>query len=68
MRDAGKVQELEARVAKLEKVLFHTRVIICEGAITGFNPIVGDWAERLFYNNARIADVLDKIEEELNNA
>jgi hypothetical protein len=32
----------------LYEALIHIREIIKDGALEGFNPMAGDWAERLF--------------------
>ena len=53
------LKEAADELRDLKKVLSHTREIICEGATEGFNPMKGDWAERLFLNNANISRVLD---------
>jgi len=33
--------------------LVEIRQIICDGAREGFNPLVGDWAERLYLSQSR---------------
>lgn len=35
-----------------------TRALVSEAAMTGFNYADGDWAERLFANQARLSDAL----------
>lgn len=55
-RDVGKaladrdklLSAAEARVKELEAGLRLVRGLIVEGAATGFNPLDGDWAERLY--------------------
>ena len=54
------IQSLKEENSKLREVLWRTRFIICEGVTEGFNPLVGDWADKLFLNNGNIAEVLDK--------
>jgi len=42
------VAELEAENERLRDGLKLVREIIKDGAMTGFNPLDGDWATRLF--------------------
>lgn len=44
------VNSYDAMLAALKQV----RALVCEGATTGFNPLDGDWAERLYANNANL--------------
>lgn len=54
---------LAAAAPDLYNALVETRKIICEGAVVGFNPHDGgDWAERLYLNNANIHEALSKAE------
>lgn len=39
---------------EMMKVLVETRSLVAEGAMVGFNPHDGDWAERLFVNQGKI--------------
>lgn len=52
--DAGK---------ELLKAVNHVRSIIIDGAIVGFNPRHGDWAERLFRSQAITLKAIIKAEE-----
>lgn len=49
---------LEARLKECEATLRVTNKIIADGALTGFNPTDGDWAERLFANQQAITKAL----------
>lgn len=42
------VNSYDAMLAALKQV----RALVGEGATTGFNPLDGDWADRLYANNA----------------
>lgn len=56
---AGEVElEMLARIAELEAALLTTRQIVCDAAMTGFNPLTDDWAERLYKNNGAITNAL----------
>lgn len=48
----SKRDALAERVRVLEGALMAVREIIAEGAPTGFNPMEGDWADRLFRSQA----------------
>ena len=43
------------RIKALEDSLRTTRELVCEGAVEGFNPHAGDWADRLYTNNGAIS-------------
>lgn len=43
---------------EMMKVLVETRSLVAEGAMVGFNPHDGDWAERLFVNQGKITNAL----------
>lgn len=45
------VNSYDAMLAALKEV----RALVCEGAETGFNPLSGSWAERLYANNAKLS-------------
>lgn len=47
----------------LVKALEEVRKIISEGAMEGFNPKVGDWAERLFASQGMTNEVLKSIKK-----
>ena len=47
-----------AAAPSLYEALADVHALICEGAETGFNPLTGDWAERLFASNAKTSDAL----------
>ena len=48
----------DARIAELEEALITTRALVVEGAVTGFNYALGDWADRLYQNNGNISNAL----------
>lgn len=52
------VDRLNARVDELQEALLVTRKLVSEAAMTGFNYHDGDWAERLFANQANITSAL----------
>lgn len=45
--------------AQLRKVLGATHQLITEGALVGFIPTEGTWAERLFKNQGAVHDALN---------
>jgi len=58
---ASKLLDAEAREAALIAqrdalldAVKDTRALISEGGLTGFNPLDGDWAERLFRNQGKL--------------
>lgn len=51
---------LIAAAPDLAEALHNVHSIICEGAKEGFNPLKGDWAERLFSSNQKTSDALLK--------
>lgn len=44
----------DERMAALETALRTTRAIVSDAALNGFDPKAGDWAIRLFQNQAAI--------------
>lgn len=48
------------RIAELEQCLRATRLIVVDGALVGFNPQMGEWADRLFKNQGAISKLLDR--------
>ena len=52
------MHEAADRIAELEAALRATRAIVVEGALVGFNPHDGDWADRLFKNQGAITDLI----------
>jgi hypothetical protein len=46
---------------RLVKALEDVRKIIVDGAMTGFNPLDGDWADRLFSSQAMTRAVLTDL-------
>lgn len=54
------IDALEAEIAKLREALKLVRGIIVEGALTGFNPQDGDWAERLFVSQGATHAALEQ--------
>lgn len=54
----ARAESAEAKLAEARKVIEDTRTIVCDGAAEGFNPLVGDWAERLYVNNGALSRVL----------
>lgn len=50
-----------ASLDKAVEALRKTRSIVSEGAMEGFNPLTGDWAERLFANQADISAALKAV-------
>lgn len=56
---------VKASVAQaLYDALIQTRSIVCDGCEEGFNPLEGDWADQLFYNNAKITAALSLADGE----
>lgn len=47
---------------EIERVLRVTRVIVSDAAMTGFNHADGDWAERLYANQASLSAALAKLD------
>lgn len=45
-------------VVRLRRIILNTRGIVCNGAESGFDCFVGDWAERLYANNAALTSGL----------
>lgn len=56
--DRSAWKALEDDVARLRSVLDATHKLIAEGAMTGFNPHNGTWADRLFKNQWNISQAL----------
>ena len=61
--DAGtREQTIEWRAAdeieRLRSVLDATHKLVTEGALTGFTPTEGTWAERLYNNQGAVHDAL----------
>ncbi len=54
----ARILALLDEVERLRGALLTTRGLVCEGAIEGFNPEAGDWAERLYVNNGYISRAL----------
>jgi hypothetical protein len=46
------------QIRELEEALRVTRSLVCEGAIVGFNPLDGDWCDRLYSNNGAISKLV----------
>lgn len=55
-----KVENFEEMVEAIKEI----RHLICAAAEEGFNPLMGDWAEKLFLTNARTHRLLKNIGEE----
>ena len=53
-------KRLDAEIAHLRNVLDATHKLITEGAMTGFVPTDGTWADRLFKNQGAIHDALNR--------
>jgi hypothetical protein len=53
------IERMQAENERLRSALTYVRSIIKDGAMTGFNPLDGDWAERLFKSQALTHDVLN---------
>lgn len=53
---------LIAAAPDLLDAVLATRKLVAEAALTGFNHADGDWAERLFANQARLSAVIRKVE------
>lgn len=49
---------LEAKITELRAAVLATRALVSEAALTGFNCKDGDWAERLFANQAALTDTI----------
>ena len=47
----------------IEEVHYKTEVLCMDGLIGGFNPLEGDWAERLFLSQAATYGALKQIGE-----
>lgn len=65
--DAAEFKRLDAEVAalrgevgRLRAVLDTTHKLVTEGALIGFIPTEGTWAERLYANQGQIHDALNK--------
>ncbi|TCL70599.1 hypothetical protein [Rhizobium sp. BK251] len=52
-------------VERLREAIRTTRAIVCDGALVGFNPLEGDWAERLYTNNGSLTAALKGPSHEL---
>jgi GH24 family phage-related lysozyme (muramidase) len=59
-RDADRAawDALEAENKKLRAVLEVTQTIVADGALVGFLPLEGTWADRLFRNQWDISQAL----------
>jgi len=55
---------LIAAAPDLYEALDSAHKLICEGAKCGFNPMVGDWAEKLYASNGKSFDALAKARGE----
>ena len=53
---------LIAAAPEMRECIKLLRQIIIDGALEGFNPLVGDWAERLYASQARTHAVIRQIE------
>jgi hypothetical protein len=49
-----------AEIKRLRAVLDATHKLVTEGALIGFIPTEGTWAERLYANQGQIHDALNK--------
>jgi hypothetical protein len=58
MADAN--ARLIAAAPEMFEALKAVNAIIAEGATEGFRPLVGDWADRLFYSQQATSDALRK--------
>lgn len=58
-------QNAERGRERLRAALIATRKLVSEAAMTGFNCHDGDWAERLFANQASISAALAAADEKL---
>lgn len=54
-------------VATLAQALIEVRILITEGALTGFNPKDGDWAERLYKSQGDTARALKSAGYEIHH-
>jgi hypothetical protein len=52
--------ELRAEVETILAAMEGTRALVSEAAMTGFNCHDGDWAERLYANQAKLSAAIDK--------
>ena len=50
--------ETSREIERLRAVLDTTHTLVTEGALVGFIPTEGTWAERLYTNQGRIHDAL----------
>lgn len=51
-------------VMEAKSAIERTRSLVANGAMEGFNPLVGNWAEELFVNNANLTRIIRMLEEE----
>lgn len=49
-------------------IIRDTRELISLGAMEGFNPLRGTWADRLFLNQAKLSSLIQKLEEPVGSA
>ena len=54
------VDEMLAEYDAMLATIRDTRALVTEGAMTGFNCKEGNWAERLFINQAKLSDAIIK--------
>ena len=57
--EAARAERAERKADALRSVLLATHKLITEGALVGFIPTEGTWAERLFKNQGVIHDTLN---------
>ena len=53
------IAELEAERDALQEHLKFLRSLVCDGAKEGFNPMVGDWAEKIFCSNGKTSKLIE---------
>lgn len=53
------IQSQQEEIDRLSGALTDVHKLICEGAKTGFNPLEGEWAEKLFRSNGKTYDALN---------
>ena len=54
----GRYRDEKAEVERLRAVLDATHKLVTEGALVGFIPTEGTWAERLYKNQGSIHDAI----------
>ena len=59
--DYSLADDAKAEIERLRSVLDATHKLISEGAMVGFVPTEGTWADRLFKNQAQIHAALNQI-------